>query len=145
MLQIRIHFLSGARLGTVEVYPTARYASLYCGRDPGCDVRFDADLDAIVSRSHAVIEWRRGDAGGPWRVQISDLLSSNGTFVNDREVREATSLQHGDRIRFGRGGPEVRIDLNSVGDGETTPPPARQTLETPKAVISETIQRRLPK
>ncbi len=144
MLQIRIHFLSGARQGTVEVYPTARYNSLYCGRDPGCDVRFDADLDATVSRSHAVIEWRRVE-GGPWKVQISDLLSSNGTFVNDREVRETTPLRHGDRIRFGRGGPEVRIDLNSPSDGEHAPPLAKQTLETPRAVINETLQRRQPK
>ncbi|MGH1345389.1 MAG: FHA domain-containing protein [Nannocystales bacterium] len=49
-----------------------------------------------VSRFHARIEWAEHGA-----LLLSDLGSSNGTFVNGRRVNEPESLKDGDRIRFG--------------------------------------------
>ena len=63
------------------------------GRDPDCaDILIEDDL---VSRQHASIEV---DAAG--RVIITDLRSTNGTFVNSEEI-DRRELRDGDRIGFG--------------------------------------------
>lgn len=53
---------------------------------------------ALISREHAVFET---DENG--RVFISDLNSSQGTFVNGRQVTRQ-QLRHGDTVGFGRKG-----------------------------------------
>lgn len=63
------------------------------GRTQGCDIIFDGDT--LTSRRHAIL---RCEAN---RYTISDLGSSNGTFLNDMEVTEPTALHHGDRILIG--------------------------------------------
>lgn len=52
-------------------------------------------LDASVSRHHARIE--RTPKG--WTLH--DLGSANGTFVNEIQLTETATLQHGDRIQIG--------------------------------------------
>lgn len=49
-----------------------------------------------VSRFHARIEWTEQGV-----LVVSDLGSSNGTYVNGRRVDHPKSLHDGDRIRFG--------------------------------------------
>ncbi len=97
----------------------ARFASLYMGRDPQCDIRVDAERDVMVSRSHAVIEWIDGD-GEPRRYTLTDLLSSNGTYLNGERVLGTVDFNSGDRVRLGVSGPEFvvqieqpRLDLQS--------------------------------
>jgi len=48
-----------------------------------------------VSRAHAAIQW---DVSGLW---ISDLHSTNGTYVNDRRVVDRVPLRDGDLVQFG--------------------------------------------
>src|SRR5580692_2671524 len=48
-----------------------------------------------VSRRHAII---RRDSGG---YSIADQGSTNGTFVNGRRIKRATSINPGDEISFG--------------------------------------------
>jgi two-component system, cell cycle response regulator len=62
------------------------------GRDAGCDIRVDLDN---VSRRHARISRKVGKAF------VSDLGSTNGTFVNDSEVQQETELRSGDLIKIG--------------------------------------------
>jgi pSer/pThr/pTyr-binding forkhead associated (FHA) protein len=64
------------------------------GKDAGNDVPIDSD--PTISRLHAVLE--RFPAG--WCV--TDLGSSNGTFVNGERIWSAQRLRHGDEIRLGR-------------------------------------------
>ena len=47
-----------------------------------------------VSSSHAWITNQQG------RCIVMNTLSTNGTFVNDKRIHQAT-LKHGDRVRFG--------------------------------------------
>jgi hypothetical protein len=62
------------------------------GRRGDNDIVID---DLSVSAAHAWIMNQQG------HYVIMNTLSTNGTFVNDRRVHEAT-LKHGDRIRLGQ-------------------------------------------
>jgi hypothetical protein len=63
------------------------------GREPDvCDVILESDL---TSRRHARIE-----ASADGRLEVVDLDSRNGTFVNGRRVA-SVRLSDGDRIGFG--------------------------------------------
>jgi hypothetical protein len=52
--------------------------------------------DSFLSQQHARLELR----GDQWVLE--DLNSTNGTFVNDIEVRDATIVEEGDIVRLGR-------------------------------------------
>ena len=64
------------------------------GKDEQNDLVVDAD--PMVSRLHAVLE--RFPAG--WCV--TDLGSSNGTFLNGERIWAQQRLRHGDEVRVGR-------------------------------------------
>jgi len=68
------------------------------GRATRADFIVDA---ALVSRLHCRL------TAGDEVVEVVDLKSTNGTFVNDRRVHKA-KLAAGDRLRVGR--IELRID-----------------------------------
>jgi diguanylate cyclase (GGDEF)-like protein len=77
----------GARIGLDQ-------AELSIGRDESCDLVVPMD---DVSRHHCRVRMRDG------RATLADLDSTNGTFVNDREVPPGTefALRSGDLIRLG--------------------------------------------
>ncbi len=85
----------------IHIYPVGatmgtRYAlrdkPLLIGRDFDCDVCIP---DHSVSRRHARLDVT------PEGVFVSDLGSTNGTFVNDVPVRSPTRLADGDYLRVG--------------------------------------------
>lgn len=91
------------------------------GRSNECDIVIPG---THLSRQHAEIV---ANAEG---LQIRDLKSSNGTFVNDKKV-EASRLKAGDRIR---------VDVYSFkvfGPGIALPRAATQTM---KAITDEMIE-----
>jgi pSer/pThr/pTyr-binding forkhead associated (FHA) protein len=63
------------------------------GRATGADFVVDA---ALVSRVHC-----RLTATQAGLLEVQDLQSTNGTYVNDRRI-ERLSLAAGDRLRVGR-------------------------------------------
>jgi two-component system, cell cycle response regulator len=67
-------------------------ASTVIGRSSKVDIQIDEES---ISRSHAVIE-NYGD-----EIVVRDLESTNGTYVNDRPVREHRLLD-GDQVKIGR-------------------------------------------
>jgi pSer/pThr/pTyr-binding forkhead associated (FHA) protein len=52
--------------------------------------------DSFLSSEHARLDLQ----GSAWVLE--DLRSTNGTFVNDMEVRDSTVVEEGDVIRVGR-------------------------------------------
>jgi len=66
-------------------------APLTIGRDNICSITIN---DPRMSRQHAVIYYYHPD------FFIKDLGSTNGTFVNERMVKQ-TRLKNGDQIRMG--------------------------------------------
>jgi pSer/pThr/pTyr-binding forkhead associated (FHA) protein len=62
------------------------------GRAQGADFILDV---ALVSRLHCRLE------AGDETLEVIDLSSTNGTYVNDARVTRAT-LTTGDRLRVGR-------------------------------------------
>jgi hypothetical protein len=70
------------------------------GRTAGNDLVIS---DERVSRRHAIIEWEHGE----WR--INDLGSTNGTWVNGRQVSRAR-LADGDEIELGGRRFRVRLE-----------------------------------
>jgi two-component system cell cycle response regulator len=84
----------------VHIYPPStvmgsRYSldgkPLVLGRDNECDIQID---DESVSRRHVCLQ------SGPDGYTVLDLKSTNGTYVNDSQVKLA-SLKDGDYLRVG--------------------------------------------
>ena len=88
-MEPRLIAISGPLKGTTVLLEDAETV---IGREPGNAV---AISDPLVSRRHCSI--RRDDNG---RVQVSDLESLNGTFVNGLPARDK-ALEHGDYIKIG--------------------------------------------
>lgn len=83
--------------------------------------------DRSVSRFHARLE---RDAGG-WRV--TDLGSSNGTFVNGARIATAITLEHGDEVRFG----SIRTLFETAAPvAAAAPLPVAQPVVPPVAAAS---------
>jgi diguanylate cyclase (GGDEF)-like protein len=98
-----VRALTGGALDAclVHIYPTGpsmgrRYplgtTPLVLGRGEGCEIRIH---DNSVSRRHARIDF------GPDGYLVSDLRSTNGTYVNDTVTNGPYKLQDGDYVRVG--------------------------------------------
>jgi hypothetical protein len=68
-------------------------AELRIGRDPACEILVD---DETVSNQHARLWYRNKQ----WWIE--DLLSTNGTYLNDERIDTPTILISGDEIRVGK-------------------------------------------
>jgi pSer/pThr/pTyr-binding forkhead associated (FHA) protein len=62
------------------------------GRSEGAEIRVD---DQFASSSHARL-FRRGDS-----MWVEDMGSTNGTYLNGRQISAAEPLKRGDVIRIG--------------------------------------------
>jgi HD-GYP domain-containing protein (c-di-GMP phosphodiesterase class II) len=112
---------------TDRVVSLAPGQSIIAGRTAQCDVQID---DPSVSRRHCQIAFTDGV------LQIKDLDSANGTFVNERPVKEA-SARPGDLLRLGAAILEVRDPSASP----TSRPD--QTIFVEESTVESVIQRRI--
>lgn len=105
-----------------EPFPlTGRGAQIGRGRQAGNDLVLGND--AMISKTHARIVFDRG------RFSVSDLGSTNGTFVNERQLPAGTvqPLTPGDVIRFG-----ATTLIFQPGRGASSAPPP----QAPEAHVS---------
>lgn len=110
------------------------------GRSPQNEIVIN---DPEMSRRHAQIV-QQGDY-----FVVSDLGSTNGTFVNGQRCTGATSLRHGDRIEFGdtvsllfyqtavpyqtMPSPPVHLEEEDTADLPPVKPPPRPPVAAPYA------------
>lgn len=85
---------------TFRVFPGATKT---VGRAPRADFILEA---ALVSRLHCRLE------AGEHNLEVIDLESTNGTYVNDKRIERAR-LTSGDRLRIGRVELKVERALNA--------------------------------
>jgi hypothetical protein len=93
-----------------HVYLTKDRTTL--GRKEGNDIVLD---NLVVSGAHCVFELK-----GLADVSIEDLGSTNGTFVNNKRVKQQTRLQDGDTIAIGHFRIQYLTASGDSGFGQTT-------------------------
>jgi S1-C subfamily serine protease len=86
------------------------------GRDPACELSMDGKTVQAVSWRHARIDLH------PHGASVTDLGSTNGTYVNDKKIEVQTPLRVGDRIQLGKTGPKYEVVELDVG-GKRAPAP----------------------
>lgn len=112
--------------------------TLVVGRIANSDLRL---TDALVSSQHATLRPR--PEGG---LEVTDLASTNGTFVNGKRISEPRELKLGDVVRFGgthllftdrdraeSGTSTVHDSL--VGDEQTAVPQVRWISDVEESVL----------
>jgi transcriptional regulator with GAF, ATPase, and Fis domain len=77
---------------------------LLVGKSPACALRLD---DPLVSRRHVAVEI------APQSLRVTDLGSTNGTFVNGVRVIEAV-LRGGEVLRVGTTNLRVEVDSSTI-------------------------------
>ena len=107
------------QLGVVPVGRT----HLSVGRSPRAQLTID---DPFASRLHAEV-WYDGECG--W---LSDLGSSNGTYLNGSRISGAVQIFPGDRVRIG----ETLLTLEAA---ETVTQTAPQTVQPPDSRTSRDL------
>jgi FHA domain len=93
-----------------HVYLTKDRTTL--GRKESNDIVLD---NLVVSGAHCVFELK-----GLADVSIEDLGSTNGTFVNNKRVKQSTRLQDGDTIAIGHFRIQYLTASGDSGFGQTT-------------------------
>ncbi len=134
MANIVIRHLSGTKAHQVEQIPLQGFREILIGREANANVRFDAERDDLVSRTHARIVRDPADPDG---YLLTDLESRNGTFLNRQRIYGASRLQHGDRIQLGPSGPEFSFEIDP-------PPTARPTRQADQGQAGATREAPLP-
>jgi len=84
------------------------------GRDPQCHLR---PASAVISKRHCAILVKDG------KVVVRDFDSTNGTFVNDEQVKGEREVRHNDNLRVGPLTFRVNIEVTAPVNKPTPPPP----------------------
>jgi predicted component of type VI protein secretion system len=87
------------------------------GRDPQCHLR---PASASISKRHCALIQRDG------KVFVRDFDSTNGTFVNDQQIKGEVEVHHDDRLRVGPLNFTVQIEASPPVNRPTPPPPTKK-------------------
>src|SRR5271155_4810405 len=96
--RIVVQHVSGSKANQSENFPLDEYAELVIGRDPICNIVFDAEREHYVSRRQAVIRITGGDHPS---FKIVDLGSTNSTLLNGAKISSEAELLPGDTVELG--------------------------------------------
>jgi pSer/pThr/pTyr-binding forkhead associated (FHA) protein len=93
------------------------------GRDAKCHLR---PASPLVSKRHCALLVRDN------KVFVQDLQSTNGTFVNDRQIKGEFEIKNEDRLSIGPLIFAVRIQALPPVNLPTPPPPTKTGTEPPE-------------
>jgi len=88
------------------------------GRDPQCHLR---PVSPMISKRHCALLIRDGKA------YVRDFDSTNGTFVNEVQVKGVRELVNKDMLKIGPLSFEVRVETPAPAVDKPTPLPAQKT------------------
>ncbi len=135
MERMIIKHLSGSKANQVEEFALKHHNDLIFGRDTSATVQFDPDRDDLVGREHAKIE---RDPSNDEGFLLTDLNSTNGTFLNDKKISGTTPVRPGDVVQFGPGGPKFQFEVEPRPASATKPTRIVNTNATPATRVVET-------
>ncbi len=118
MERMIIKHLSGSKANQVEEFALKHHNELSFGRDSSAVVQFDPDRDDLVGREHAKIERDPNNNEG---FLLTDMNSTNGTFLNEKKITGTTQVHPGDLVQFGPGGPKFQFDVEPRPSNATKP------------------------
>lgn len=134
MERMLIKHRSGSKANQVEEFALKHHNELIFGRDTSATVKYDPDRDDLVGRQHAKIARDPNDQNS---FLLTDLNSTNGTFLNKQRVTGTVKVNPGDTVQFGPGGPEFVFDVEPrVGDTAK----ATRVIDTNKQMTPQTRQ-----
>lgn len=119
-MQITLIVLSEGKVKGKEI-PVRAFPFLI-GRDPQCQLR---PASALVSKRHCAILLRES------KVFVHDFQSTNGTFVNDRQIMGDIEIRNEDHVTVGPLNFAVRIEALPPVTKPTPPPISKTILESP--------------
>jgi serine protease Do len=108
MERIIITHLSGSKENQVEEFPLKHIKELSIGRDVASTIKYEPDADDLVSRQHARIAQ---DPQDETKFIITDLNSTNGTYLNKQRISGSAVIVPGDVVQLGPNGPEFEFDV----------------------------------
>lgn len=100
-------------------------AQFVIGRDPQCHLR---PASPSISKRHCALIQRDG------KVFVRDFDSTNGTFVNDNQVKGEVELHNGDRMKVGPLDFQVKMEAVAAVNRPTPVPPTKAPAKTPESV-----------
>jgi pSer/pThr/pTyr-binding forkhead associated (FHA) protein len=95
-----------------QVIPV-KLSQFVIGRDPQCNLR---PASALISKRHCAVLIKSG------QVFVRDFDSTNGTFVNEKQIQGEVPLKHDDVLRVGPLTFKVHLEGQS-SISKPTPPP----------------------
>ncbi|WP_140396861.1 trypsin-like peptidase domain-containing protein [Crenothrix polyspora] len=96
MQKIIIKHVTGSKSNQTDVFELP-IEEIVFGRSSDCQVAFDAEKDAYVSTRHCKITVQNKN-----QFLLTDLNSSNGTFVNNVKITTPKQLQANDEVQLGK-------------------------------------------
>lgn len=82
------------------------------GRAPECGIALDPSRYPTVSRYHAKIRLLANTREPGW--EICNLSTTNGTYINGKQISECHVLQPGDIVTFSWKGPEFLFEYQAL-------------------------------
>lgn len=96
MQKIIIKHVTGSKSNQTDVFELP-IEEIVFGRSSDCQVAFDAEKDAYVSTRHCKITVQNKN-----QFLLTDLNSSNGTFVNNVKITSPKQLEANDEVQLGK-------------------------------------------
>jgi len=127
MLQVQLRVVGGKHGGKRIAMAGNKFL---IGREQDCHLRPNSEL---VSRHHCVL------SVDDFSVQLRDLGSTNGTFINGERLRGQVELKSGDQIVVGKLELEVQIDAAAPVD-DPVPTAPETPVEEPETVNMESSE-----
>jgi pSer/pThr/pTyr-binding forkhead associated (FHA) protein len=94
------------------------------GRDPQCHLR---PASPVISKRHCALLVRED------KVFLKDFDSTNGTFLNDRQIKGEVELRNGDELKVGAITFTVKLEASTPVDKVTPAPPTKTPVPATKA------------